>query len=218
MLFRSCYHADGNGNITCLINTNQSVVASYRYDPFGNTLSSSGSLAAANLYRFSSKQIDSFTGMYYYGYRFYDPVVQRWLNRDPLGDWMAVRESSPAETTLLPEADLSSGSNMYVFARNDPEDLIDYDGLMPGFPSKPRPPSQPRQPLPGWPIYNSGRGGRCGVSGYQPPPDTGCSRAGCRAACAATAALMGNRMRKDTERLSQGRLCCWRGYIRLRVF
>ena len=76
----ACYHADGNGNITCLINTNQSVVASYRYDPFGNTLSSSGTLAAANLYRFSSKQIDTFTGMYYYGYRFYDPVVQRWLN------------------------------------------------------------------------------------------------------------------------------------------
>ena len=58
----ACYHADGNGNITCLINTNQSVVASYRYDPFGNTLSSSGSLAAANLYRFSSKQIDTLHG------------------------------------------------------------------------------------------------------------------------------------------------------------
>ena len=38
----ACYHADGNGNITCLIATNQSVVASYRYDPFGNTLSKSG--------------------------------------------------------------------------------------------------------------------------------------------------------------------------------
>ena len=36
------YHADGNGNITCLINASQSVVASYRYDPFGNTLSQSG--------------------------------------------------------------------------------------------------------------------------------------------------------------------------------
>ena len=51
------YHADGNGNITCLMDTNQSVVASYRYDPFGNTISQSGSLADANVYRFSSKEI-----------------------------------------------------------------------------------------------------------------------------------------------------------------
>src|SRR5208283_1582939 len=43
------YHADANGNITCLINTNQAIVAKYEYDPFGNILSQSGSLADANL-------------------------------------------------------------------------------------------------------------------------------------------------------------------------
>src|SRR5437588_737761 len=48
----SFYFADGNGNITCLINTNQSVVASYRYDPFGNLISKSGTFADANIYRF----------------------------------------------------------------------------------------------------------------------------------------------------------------------
>jgi RHS repeat-associated protein len=78
------YHADGNGNITCLIASNQSEVAIYRYDPFGNTLSQSGTLADANVYRFSSKEIHTNSLMYYYGYRFYDPGLQRWINRDPM--------------------------------------------------------------------------------------------------------------------------------------
>ena len=46
------YFADGNGNITCMIDTNQAVVATYLYDPYGRILSQSGPLAAANLYRF----------------------------------------------------------------------------------------------------------------------------------------------------------------------
>ncbi len=36
------YFADGNGNITYMLNSSQAMVASYRYDPFGNTISSSG--------------------------------------------------------------------------------------------------------------------------------------------------------------------------------
>src|SRR6266567_2606906 len=80
------YFADGNGNVTYMINSGQAMVASYRYDPFGNTISSSGGLSAANVYRFSSKEIHVSSGMYYYLYRFYDPNLQRWINRDPLGE------------------------------------------------------------------------------------------------------------------------------------
>ena len=47
------YHADGNGNITYLVDSSQALAASYRYDPFGNTISQGGSLASANVYRFS---------------------------------------------------------------------------------------------------------------------------------------------------------------------
>ena len=80
------YHADGNGNITYLVESSQALAASYRYDPFGNTISSSGSLADANIYRFSSKEIHVNSGFYYYGYRWYAPNLQRWLNKDPLGE------------------------------------------------------------------------------------------------------------------------------------
>jgi uncharacterized protein RhaS with RHS repeats len=68
----------GGGNVTMLIDTNQTTVATYKYDPYGNSLGTSGSLAGANVYRFSSKEWISW-GFYYYGYRFYDPNLQRWL-------------------------------------------------------------------------------------------------------------------------------------------
>ena len=98
------YFADGNGNITYMENSSQSMVASYRYDPFGNTISSSGTLASANVYRFSSKEIHANSGMYYYGFRFYDPNLQRWINRDPIGERgfrTLPRASAPLERDVV---------------------------------------------------------------------------------------------------------------------
>lgn len=92
-----------------MLNSSQSMVARYRYDPFGNTISTSGSLATANTYRFSSKEIHVNSGMYYYGYRFYDPNLQRWSNRDPINE--------------------NGGLNLYRFAANDPLSQADTDGL-----------------------------------------------------------------------------------------
>jgi RHS repeat-associated protein len=81
-----CYHSDGNGNVTMLINSSQYIVAKYLYDAFGNIISKSGLLADANLYRFSSKETHSNSGLIYYLYRYYDPNTQRWPTRDPLGE------------------------------------------------------------------------------------------------------------------------------------
>ena len=103
------YHADGSGNITCLVNSNAVIVAQYQYDPFGNMTSMSGPLAGANRYRFSSKEWNDNAGLYYYGFRFYDPNLQRWLNRDPFGE--------------------SIGINLYGIAFNNPIFWIDPLGL-----------------------------------------------------------------------------------------
>ncbi|NLH74204.1 MAG: RHS repeat-associated core domain-containing protein, partial [Verrucomicrobia bacterium] len=84
------YHADGNGNVTALVNSGGTLQASYIYDPYGRYLTGSGTLLTANVMRFSGKPWVSFlgssatSGLYYYGYRFYDPYLQRWLNRDPV--------------------------------------------------------------------------------------------------------------------------------------
>jgi RHS repeat-associated protein len=106
------YHTDGNGNVTALVNGSGAVVAKYLYDSFGNALGLWGSLAAGNTYRFSSNDQDPRTGLYYYGYRWYDPNLQRWLNQDPIGE--------------------RGGLNLYRFVNNDPVNKIDRLGLWGG--------------------------------------------------------------------------------------
>jgi RHS repeat-associated protein len=49
------------------------------------------------------------SGLYYYGYRFYDPYLQRWVNRDPIGE-----EGIP---------------NLFRFVGHDPYGTVDALGL-----------------------------------------------------------------------------------------
>jgi RHS repeat-associated protein len=78
---------DGNGNVMSLVNAAAGAEsARYEYDPFGNTLVAVGDAADANVFRFSTKYTDAETGFCYYGYRYYNPELGRWLNRDPIGE------------------------------------------------------------------------------------------------------------------------------------
>jgi RHS repeat-associated protein len=125
----SYYHADGNGNVTMLINASQTMAAKYLYDAFGNTLAQSGYLAAANTYRFSSKEWNANSGLYYYLYRFYDPNLQRWPNEDPLGDEATVRISAKKANSLYAWKLRSEGfQNLYEFNHENPNGFIDKDG------------------------------------------------------------------------------------------
>lgn len=100
---------DGNGNITEYINSSEAVVAHYEYDPFGNTTVATGIKADDFAYRFSTKPIDKATGLYYYGYRYYDPLTSRWPSRDPI--------------------EKRGGVNLYRFINNRALDTVDYLGL-----------------------------------------------------------------------------------------
>src|ERR1051326_1040406 len=120
------YFADGNGTITYMLNGSQSMVASYRYDPFGNTISSSGTLASANVYRFSSKEIHANSGMYYYGFRFYDPNLQRWVNRDPEaegGFLLSQFRSRPQVRMAMTSWSTGPLSQKAVLFRKDPREF-----------------------------------------------------------------------------------------------
>ncbi len=99
---------DGNGNITEYIDANVTVVAHYEYDPFGNTTVATGTKANDFSYRFSTKPRDTISGLYYYGYRWYDPYTGRWPSRDPI--------------------DEEGGYNLYGFISNN-TNYIDYLGL-----------------------------------------------------------------------------------------
>ncbi len=68
-------------------------------------------MAAVNNYRFSSKELHQNSGLYAYGYRFYEAGFQRWLNRDPIGT--------------------RGGINLYSFVQNEATRLVDKLGLSP---------------------------------------------------------------------------------------
>jgi len=117
------YHADGNGNVTVLINSNQTSVAKYIYEPFGNILSATGPMADANPYRFSSKEANPASGLVSFHYRYYQYNLQRWQNPDPVNE---------AGFSLLMGngyAGRQLDENLYAFVKNEPLASVDPDGL-----------------------------------------------------------------------------------------
>ena len=102
---------DGNGNISEYLAADGSTAAHYEYDPFGNIVKesyASGYNASSFNYKFSTKPLDQATGLYYYGYRYYDPKTGRWPSRDPIEE--------------------EGGINMYAFVGNDGICGIDHLG------------------------------------------------------------------------------------------
>jgi RHS repeat-associated protein len=99
---------DGNGNISEYLTATGTTAAHFEYDPFGNTVINTD---AGNLftYRFSTKPRDTETGLYYYGYRYYDPMTGRWPSRDPIEE--------------------VGGMNLYGFVFNNGVRNIDLFGL-----------------------------------------------------------------------------------------
>jgi RHS repeat-associated protein len=99
---------DGNGNVAALVKANDGTLsATYEYGPFGEVIRASGAIAKGNPFRFSTKYQDDESDFLYYGYRYYNPSVGKWIGRDP--------------------ADENGGANLYVLVANSP--LNDVDGL-----------------------------------------------------------------------------------------
>ncbi len=81
------YHLyDGNGNMSTVVDGGGAVLAAYTYDPYGRVAASSGSQAGSNVWRFSTKPVDTETGWSYYGYRYYSADLGRWTAKDPIGE------------------------------------------------------------------------------------------------------------------------------------
>ena len=101
-------HYDVYGNILRYTDAAGNVVAEYTYNAFGGAISSSGPFADVFRIRYSTKYLDAETDLYYYGYRFYSPVLRRWLTRDPIEE--------------------RGGLNLYGFCVNNTISQYDADG------------------------------------------------------------------------------------------
>jgi len=106
-----CY--DNNGNITAYIDEIGSIIAYRQYDVFGNTIAKGGAMVDTLHFWYSTKYLDHDTGLYYYGYRYYSSMLQRWINRDPIEE--------------------EGGLNLYGFCKNDSLNYFDYFGYVPDF-------------------------------------------------------------------------------------
>ncbi|MBN1781863.1 DNRLRE domain-containing protein [bacterium] len=84
------------------------------YYPFGQDLQVWGGGEGSTNYLFTGKELDSESDLYYFGKRYYDPVIGRWLVPDPL-------------------AEKYSRWSPYNYCFNNPLKLYDPDGQGPSF-------------------------------------------------------------------------------------
>ncbi|GMU66697.1 MAG: hypothetical protein AMXMBFR36_29710 [Acidobacteriota bacterium] len=88
---RQFYLFDGLGSVASLSKPDGTLQARFRWDAWGNLRSQAGD--SFNLFGFTGHQRDEETGLYYFGARFYDPELGRFLNEDPFG---GVLETPPS--------------------------------------------------------------------------------------------------------------------------
>ena len=65
-----------------MLDSTGTTVASYEYDPFGNIITATGTMAEANPLRYRGYYYDRDTGFYYLNSRYYDPKIGRFINAD----------------------------------------------------------------------------------------------------------------------------------------
>ncbi|MFA5810980.1 MAG: RHS repeat-associated core domain-containing protein, partial [bacterium] len=78
------FHVDEIGSTLLTTDEDGKVTSGYRYDPFGNVNFSIGN--GKNQYRFAGKHYDDETGFIYFGGRYYDPLIGRFISPDPMSE------------------------------------------------------------------------------------------------------------------------------------
>jgi RHS repeat-associated protein len=102
------YHTDHTSSTRLVTDGNKNIVTAVTYHPFGNPCTQEGS----EDYLFTGKEKDV-TGLYYYGARYYDPELGRFLTRDSL-------KGSTANPQSL---------NRYTYCLNNSLKYVDPTGL-----------------------------------------------------------------------------------------
>jgi RHS repeat-associated protein len=100
----SYVHADHLGSSVKLTDETGQVIQTIAYDPYGETALSEGATEPA--YQYTGQEKDAETGLYYYGARYYDPELGRFIQGDSLLD----------------------GLNRYAYGHNNPLKYTDPTG------------------------------------------------------------------------------------------
>lgn len=108
-------YADALQNLMFSTDATGKVTASFLYGAFGEAVQAAG--GADHRRQFNGKESDAASGLRYYGYRYYDPLVLRWNSADPLYRFV------PEVGSAAPQR-----QNLYSFSNNNPARYYDPDG------------------------------------------------------------------------------------------
>ena len=134
------YHSDHLGSASLISDYKGDEYQRIEYTPYGETwVEKTGNTGLEFLpYKFTAKELDEETGLYYYGARYLDPKYSRWLSTDPaLKDYIPLapindeakkhNQNLPGMGGVFNTVNLS----LYNYASNNPIKYNDPDGKCP---------------------------------------------------------------------------------------
>ena len=104
------YHSDHINGSNIITDSSGQAVQLIEYTPFGKTSLNDGSIDVAH--KFTGKELDLDTGLYYYGARYYNPHLGRFVTPDSI-------IQDPYDPQTL---------NRYAYCRNNPVKYVDPSG------------------------------------------------------------------------------------------
>jgi len=124
------YHQDHLGSTSWVTDQHARVHEHVEYFPYGEVWrdprsDADGAPVKGQRFLFTSKEIDEETGLYYYGARYFDPRLARWLSPDPALE--QALSGVPGGGVYAHPAALS----VFGYSRNSPIRLTDPDGRWP---------------------------------------------------------------------------------------
>jgi RHS repeat-associated protein len=135
------YHSDHLGSAQTVTNYRGQVHERLEYTPYGELWIDWRNADApedSTPFRFTGKELDAETGLYYYGARYLDPKTSRWLSGDPaLGEYFPsapVNDEAKKRNQNLPgQGGVFNYVNLhaYHYAGNNPVKYVDPDGKSP---------------------------------------------------------------------------------------
>ncbi|MBP5419406.1 MAG: hypothetical protein J6Y72_06310 [Bacteroidales bacterium] len=80
------YHSDHLGSTSYITDANGNATQFVSYKPYGEALVDEHATSFESPWKFNGKELDSETGLYYYGARYYEPVLALWYGVDALAE------------------------------------------------------------------------------------------------------------------------------------
>ncbi|HOH62334.1 MAG TPA: RHS repeat-associated core domain-containing protein, partial [Bacilli bacterium] len=121
------FHPDHLGSSSYVTDKKGNFFEMIEYLPYGETLYDEAATVDKTEFRFTSKEQDAETGLYYYGARYRDSKTGVWLSVDPaLSLYLAGKGSEGGVYN-------PSNLNLYSYCGNDPINYIDPDGRLKVF-------------------------------------------------------------------------------------